>query len=386
MTSLGIQMKRLKTKKQQRFLNNSFFKIISGMFGKMKQLDLDQEEEEKEKEKEKEEEEEKEKTEGGEAEGGSEEKKEILPELTDSSSDEGPNDREQMGDFASDFDMMMQRKKLERGYRRRRKNVDIISDSDDLIADLMVDMRNAAEEDRELNLKGEPAIKKLSVMKRAQNELLKADLQHAFLDSGILNVFTEWLSPMPDRSLPSLKIRTAFLKILQQFPRVESHALKASGIGKAIMYLYKHPKETKENRMRAGKLINEWSRPIFNLATNFSAMSKEEREQRDFEQLNKAKRISNDGGSTPARRESTSESEDTPRRPGDPGWVYRARVPQPSTKAYVVRPKWKSDIDISKSTKKGMSHLEKQLQELKRNRKKQQRAVKISIEGNRMAL
>ena len=100
--------------------------------------------------------------------------------------------------------------------------------------------------------------------------------------------------------------------------------------------------------MRAGKLINEWSRPIFNLATNFSAMSKEEREQRDFEQLNKAKRISNDGGSTPARRESTSESEDTPRRPGDPGWVYRARVPQPSTKAYVVRPKWKSDIDISK--------------------------------------
>ena len=45
---------------------------------------------------------------------------------------------------------------------------------------------------------------------------------------------------------------------------------------------------------------DEWSRPIFQLTSNYSSMSKEEREERDYEHLPKKRRISLDGA-TPRR-------------------------------------------------------------------------------------
>ena len=45
----------------------------------------------------------------------------------------------------SDFDLMMAKKKEENSKRRKRRDVDLISDSDDLIADIIAQMRLAAE-------------------------------------------------------------------------------------------------------------------------------------------------------------------------------------------------------------------------------------------------
>ena len=70
------------------------------------------------------------------------------------------------------------------------------------------------------------------------------------------------------------------------------------------MFLYKHPKETKQNKEKLEKLIRNlvffklfffliplrfyldtWSRPIFSLDSNFKGLSKEERQQRDMDHV-----------------------------------------------------------------------------------------------------
>lgn len=44
--------------------------------------------------------------------------------------------------------------------------------------------------------------------------LTKKDSHSTVIQHGVLNVFREWLKPLPDESLPCIKIRESILELL----------------------------------------------------------------------------------------------------------------------------------------------------------------------------
>ncbi|XP_058117614.1 protein IWS1 homolog [Anopheles ziemanni] len=298
------------------------------------------------------------------------------------------------GQFMSDFDNMLARKKEEKSRLRKRNEIDLVNENDDLIAQLLQKMQHAAEEDRRLNTEGKPATKKIAILKHVMSQLIKKDLQLAFLEHSVLNVLTDWLAPLPNKALPCLQIRENILKLLADLPAIDKTYLKRSGIGKAVMYLHKHPDETKANRDRAGRLISDWARPIFNLSADITAMTREERLERDLLRMSQ-KRKQSPEPSIPAHvNDKGLPFDDVERyvnmgaiRPGDIGWIHRARVPMPSDKEYIIRPKSNIDTDMS-VTKKKLNRYEISLKKFlyKKKQNSSCRAANFSINESKLGL
>ena len=173
-------------------------------------------------------------------------KQKAVPQLSDSEDEalrqKMQSNPDQEDEAVNDFEAMMAKKKAERGYKRKKEGVDILNDNEEKITRFVRMMRDAAEEDRKLNMRKQPATKKMSMLQVTMQQISKIEMLEGFLEANLLSALTDWLAPMPDRQLPTQRLRECILKWLLTIPPLSQEILKQSGIGKAVMYLYRHPK------------------------------------------------------------------------------------------------------------------------------------------------
>jgi len=149
------------------------------------------------------------------------------------------------------FDQVMESLKKGRTSRKR-KNQDGDTIDDETINEIrafLQKMDDAADEDYKANQENKPALSKLKMLGEVISHLEKQSLQRYFIHQNLLVTLRKWLSPMPDKSLPNMNVRTTILTLLTKFHETpEIDHLKESEIGKVVMVLYKHSLETKHNK------------------------------------------------------------------------------------------------------------------------------------------
>jgi transcription factor SPN1 len=168
--------------------------------------------------------------------------------------------------------------------RRRKLTLDDEIEMDKMASELREQMLDAAEQDITLRESSKPAIKKLALLPKVIGSMTRKDIQESLLDGGILAAVKVWLEPYEDGSLPLLDIRTNLLESLDTMP-IEKHHLKESGLGRIVMYLYKYPLETKENKKLASRLIDKWSRPISGQTHDYRHLAQTLRGQDSFQTI-----------------------------------------------------------------------------------------------------
>ncbi|KAL2938933.1 Protein IWS1-like protein 1 [Bienertia sinuspersici] len=266
-------------------------------------------------------------------------------------------------------------KNLFKSGKKRKKNEKSAAEISELVETLMAELEVVAEEDAVLNTQGKPAINKLRKLPLLTEALSKKQLQHEFLDHGVLTLLKNWLEPLPDGSLPNINIREAILRILTDFPidldqYDRKEQLKKSGLGKVqnsnfafapdvleswsitkriifaisvqvIMFLSRSDEETTSNRKLAKDLVDKWSRPIFNKSTRFEDMRNVE-DERAYRRPSVKK---------PANKASLESKDDdldefsSGRKSGPSASRLHASRPEATPMDFVIRPQSRIDPD-----------------------------------------
>ncbi|KAK9811084.1 hypothetical protein WJX73_001426 [Symbiochloris irregularis] len=280
---------------------------------------------------------------------------------------------------------------------KRKKAARSQEDVNRAVDTLVAKLESAAEFDIELHNDFKPAIHKLKMLPELEQMVGNKLMHRAFLDAGGLGALRAWLEPFQrDHSLPNAKIRSVVLRLLRQLnidmsdPGSRS-MVKESGIGKNVMFLFKLPEETAPNRKLAKSLVEAWARPIF-----FDPDRDTSRETRarqvQVEEARRAGKAAERARAGNASQDGEEEEEGAPSqqgglRPGDPGFRWRASVPQAARMDYTKRPESLVVMDGGTGRKARNDKMGKHLEKLSRKgRTGVVRKTQVSIQGRGLAM
>jgi transcription factor SPN1 len=177
-------------------------------------------------------------------------------------------------DEEDDFDAV-----LRPNSKRRKEDLEDNNKIQKEVDIFLSQLDTAYELDVELINHNKPAIHKLRTLRTVREKLSMKRLHDQLLEHNLLGHLERWLHPLDGGILPNTSIRSTMLEFLGVLPidcsnEVRRQQLKDSGLGKLVMFYYKLPDETAENKKLAKQLIDKWSRPM--LASKSGVLGEEE--------------------------------------------------------------------------------------------------------------
>ncbi|KAL0265565.1 UNVERIFIED_CONTAM: hypothetical protein PYX00_011277 [Menopon gallinae] len=120
---------------------------------------------------------------------------------------------------------------------------------------LVAQMRDAVASDNKNNKSQKPAVEKMALLDSLYGKLINRKYQSALMDCGVLAAIRTWLEPLPDRSLPNIKIRRSMLEVLTHM-KVDAAHLESSQVGKIVNFYSLNPREDRDVRKLARALAS----------------------------------------------------------------------------------------------------------------------------------
>ncbi|POY72969.1 hypothetical protein BMF94_3955 [Rhodotorula taiwanensis] len=165
-------------------------------------------------------------------------------------------------DLASRLSAIVKKPQGTKGRKKKAQDEeDLEMLNDEAVATLRKDMLRAADDDREQNELGRPAVNKLKMLPRVVDLMQKTALADTIVEGGLLEAVRAWLEPLPDRSLPALNIQRPLFNLLRTLS-IELSALKSSGLGKVVYFYTKCKRVDPQIKRVADQLVADWMRPI----------------------------------------------------------------------------------------------------------------------------